>query len=97
MKAKNASEAKRLEDIPNIGKSIAEDFRRLGIHEPRQLLGKNPYTLYSQMNEISGVTQDPCLADCFIAAVRFMEGSEPTPWWHYTEERKQALCKKGKH
>ena len=29
--------------------------------------------------------------DCFIAAVRFMEGGAPTPWWHYTAERKQRF------
>ena len=37
------------------------------------------------------VGQDPCVADVFIAAVRFMEGSASVPWWHYTAERKQAF------
>ncbi|WP_373060805.1 helix-hairpin-helix domain-containing protein [Gemmatimonas sp.] len=28
------------------------------------------------------------MIDCFISAVRFMEGSAPHRWWHYTPERK---------
>jgi Pathogenicity locus len=91
VKAKTASEAKHLEDIPNVGKSIANDFRGLGIHEPKQLIGLDPYKLYEDIAIITGVRQDPCVCDVFIAAVKFMEGSDPTPWWHYTAERKKHL------
>lgn len=91
MKAKTAQQAQHLEHIPNIGPSIADDLRALGINEPKQLIGKDPYALYQRMTEITGLRQDPCLCDCFIAAVRFMEGSPPYPWWHYTAERKKRL------
>ena len=90
-KALSASEARRLQDIPNIGPSIAANLRALGIAEPGQLVGKDPYQLYARSNKLAGVRQDPCLADCFIAAVRFMEGAPALPWWHYTDERKQKL------
>ena len=90
-KARAAAEARRLLDIPNIGPSIADDLRALGIERPAQLVGKDPYALYARMTELTGVAHDPCLCDCFIAAVRFMEGAPPTPWWHYTAERKQHL------
>jgi hypothetical protein len=30
--------------------------------------------------------------DTFIAAVRFMEGAPPHPWWHYTAERKATMA-----
>ena len=89
MKAKTAGEARRLQDIPNIGPSIAGDLRAIGIHEPHQLLGQDPYDLYRRSNIVAGVRQDPCLIDCFISAVRFMEGAPARPWWFYTEERKQ--------
>ena len=89
MKAARAEGALRLEDIPNIGPSIADDLRALDIYEPAQLVGQDPYDLYRRSNELTGVRQDPCLADCFISAVRFMEGAPPHPWWHYTPERKQ--------
>lgn len=94
MKAKTADTALRLEQIPNIGPSIADDLRALGITEPRQLIGKDPYQLYQRMSEITGVVHDPCLCDCFISAVRFMQGAPPLPWWHYTAERKAQLLKR---
>lgn len=91
IKAKGAAEAARLTDIPNIGPSIAQDLREIGIEQPRQLIGRDPYELYRLSNERRGMRQDPCLLDCFIAAVRFMQVTPPTPWWHYTAERKRQL------
>lgn len=91
MKAKTSDQARRLEDIPNIGPSIAGDLRALGITEPHQLVGRDPYAMFDDSNRLVGVRQDPCLIDCFISAVRFMEGAPPHPWWHYTAERKQHL------
>jgi len=92
MKADSALTAMRLEDIPNIGPSIADDLRALDIFEPMQLVGKDPYALYRRLGEITGVVHDPCLCDTFIAAVRFMEGGPPRPWWYYTAERKARLA-----
>ena len=92
-KARHATTALRLEDIPNIGPSIADDLRALDIYEPAQLVGKDPYRLYQRMAEITGVVHDPCLCDTFIAAVRFMEGGPSRPWWYYTTERKAKLAK----
>lgn len=88
-KADCAAQALRLEDIPNVGTSIAKDLRDVGINAPAQLIGRDPYELYRLSNEHRGLRQDPCLADVFIAAVRFMQGEPATPWWHYTAERKQ--------
>jgi DNA transformation protein len=91
-KATHATAAMRLEDIPNIGPSVADDLRALDIFEPGQLRGKDPYELYRRMGELSGVVHDPCLCDTFIAAVRFMDGGPVRPWWYYTSERKQHLA-----
>ena len=95
MKAANAQSAMRLEEIPNIGPSVADDLRALDIYEPMQLVGKDPYVLYRRMTEVTGVVHDPCLCDTFIAAVRFMEGGPSRPWWYYTPERKTRLGKNG--
>ncbi|MCH6483198.1 helix-hairpin-helix domain-containing protein [Pseudoxanthomonas sp. LH2527] len=89
MKVRHADDARALEDIPNIGQSIAGDLRGIGIAHPQDLRGQDPYVLYRRVNETTGQRHDPCLCDCFIAAVRFMEGSGPVPWWHYTAERKR--------
>jgi hypothetical protein len=94
MKADSAEVAHRLEDIPNIGPSIADDLRALDIFEPAQLRGQDPYELYRLSNLRAGAVQDPCLCDTFIAAVRFMEGGPARPWWFYTPERKEKLTPK---
>jgi hypothetical protein len=80
-----------LQDIPNIGPSLASDLRQLGINEPRKLVGKDPYELYHRLCALTGERQDPCVADVFISAVRYMEGAPARPWWHYTAGRKRRL------
>lgn len=85
------NEVKRLTDLPNIGKACAADLRLLGIESPEQLLGQDPYEMYSRINRLTGQIQDPCMLDVFISVTRFMAGDDTKPWWYYTEERKQAL------
>jgi hypothetical protein len=88
MKARAATEARKLLQIPNIGPAMVADFQLLGITVPAQLAGKDPFRLYTQLCELTRVRHDPCVLDTFISAVRFMEGAPPQPWWHYTAERK---------
>ena len=82
----------RLEDIPNVGKAIAADLRGLGLHQPDDLKGKDPYDLYDRINLATGKRQDPCLLDTFISAVRYVEGGPRLPWWAFTGERKRTLA-----
>ncbi|HEV2064625.1 MAG TPA: helix-hairpin-helix domain-containing protein [Thermoanaerobaculia bacterium] len=83
------NKVKELEDLPNIGKSIAADLRSIGIQRPAQLRGKNPRAMYEKVCRVTGERQDPCLLDVFISAVRYMEGSPLLPWWKFTAERKR--------
>ena len=85
----------RLEDIPNVGVSIAGDLRRLGLSSPDDLPGRDPYAMYDELCRVTGVRHDPCLLDTFIAAVRYMEGGPKAPWWTFTAERKRALAERG--
>jgi hypothetical protein len=94
-KATDRAHAVALEDIPNVGTSVAADLRRIGIRAPQALAGRDPYALYAKLNRATGTRHDPCVLDTFIAAVRFMEGAPATPWWHYTAERKAALAARG--
>src|SRR5437762_12304064 len=86
----------KLEHVPNVGPSIAADFRFLGIATPGELRGQDPYALYDRLCMVTGVRQDPCVIDVFLAAVRFMDGKPAKPWWAYTAERKRELAKRGK-
>ena len=88
-KKKSAAAVGRLEEIPNIGPSLAGDLRRIGIREPADLRGREPYALYQALCETTGIRQDPCVMDAFTAAVYFMRGKRARPWWLYTAERKR--------
>ena len=93
MKAKRAVDAVRLEQIPNIGPAIARELEAIGIYQSAQLRGKNGLTLYSKLCRVRGRRIDPCVADTFMAAVDFMDGGKPKPWWKFTSERKKLLRK----
>ena len=82
----------RLEAIPNVGPATVADLRRLGITEPGQLRGRDPYRMYDELCAVTGRRHDPCVIDVFLAAVRFVEGAPARPWWHYTPERRATLA-----
>jgi hypothetical protein len=94
-KSAGASPAPRwhtsLEEIPNVGPSLAASLRRVGIKRPSDLDGKDPYLLYDLLCERTGTHQDPCVLDVFISAVRYMKGEPARPWWYYTPERKKSI------
>ena len=87
-KAASAAECKSLEQLPNIGPSLAADLRLIGIHEPRDLRGKDAFVLYQKLCVATGHRQDPCVLDTFMAATDFMSGAPAAPWWKYTAQRK---------
>ena len=80
-----------LEQLPNIGPSLAASLRAVGIRAPADLRGREAHALYLQLCVVTAVRQDPCVLDTFMAAVDFMEGAPPRPWWHYTAQRKALL------
>jgi hypothetical protein len=81
----------RFQDIPNVGVAIEKDFKLLGLKEPGQLIGRDPYKMYSDLCDITGKQHDPCVIDVFISAVNYLEGGEPKKWWEFTAERKRKL------
>lgn len=91
LKARTASECELLEQLPNIGPSIAADLRSLGIVHPRELADCDALSLYQALCRKTGKRQDPCVLDTFMAATDFMRGAEPKPWWSYTAERKRRF------
>jgi hypothetical protein len=85
------SDIKRFRDIPNVGAAIEKDFFALGIGKPIELMGKDPYQMYSDLCRITRKRHDPCVIDVFISAVSYMEGGPSKKWWEFTEERKKQL------
>lgn len=87
-KASHADECELLEQLPNIGPSIAADLRRIGVQHPRDLLTRDALELYQTLGRVAGRRQDPCVLDTFLAAADFMRGAAAQPWWFYTAGRK---------
>lgn len=81
----------KLTDLPNIGKSSAADLELLGIENPKDLVGQDPYKMYEKLCVITGVRHDPCVIDVFISVTSFINGEDAKPWWAYTAERKIKL------
>ncbi len=87
-KARTPAECRTLEQLPNIGPSLAADLRLIGIREPRELAFRDAFVLYQALCAKTGRRHDPCVLDTFMAATDFMRGAPAAPWWHYTPQRK---------
>lgn len=83
----------KLEDIPNIGKSIAADLRAIGIRSPRQLAGRDPLATYLALSGHMGRRHDPCVLYTLLAARHFLDTGEAVPWWTYTEQGRHILAR----
>ncbi|HEX5774255.1 MAG TPA: helix-hairpin-helix domain-containing protein [Geomobilimonas sp.] len=84
----------QLEDVPNIGKSIAADLRRIGIQNPGQLAECEPLATFRKLAEVMGHRHDPCVLYTLMAAKHFFESGEALPWWTFTEQGKKLLASK---
>lgn len=87
------SKLTRLEDLPNIGKSIAGDLRSIGIVYPDQLANREPLEVFQQLANAMGHRHDPCVLYTLISVQHYLQGAEAQPWWHYTMEGKKLLDK----
>ncbi len=86
-------QVEKLEDIPNIGKSIAADLRGIGIDHPQQLLEHDPLQLYLKLSSPMGKRHDPCVLYTLMAAQHFMQSGEALKWWLFTEDGKRLLAR----
>jgi DNA transformation protein len=82
--SKDIAHPSKLEDIPNIGKSIACDLRTMGIHYPQQLATNDPLKTYFALADVMGHRHDPCVLYTLMAAKHFLEYGESLPWWKFT-------------
>ena len=80
------------QQIKNIGPAIEEDFHRLELHGPQDLIGQDPLKLYQKICKVDQSFHDPCVLDCFISAVEYMNGKAPQNWWTYTANRRKKYA-----
>ncbi len=77
----------QLENLPNIGPSIAGDLRRLGINYPTMLVGRDP------LAAARGARHDPCVLYTLLTVENFLATEAPRPWWQFTA-RDQAMLQR---
>ena len=82
----------KLEDLPNIGKSIAADLRCLGIMHPQQLATINPLATYLALSGTMGKRHDPCVYYTLLAVEHFLKTGERLSWWTFTAQGKTQLA-----
>jgi hypothetical protein len=72
--------------IPGVGPSLSKDLNDLGILSVSDLVGKNPETLYKNLERRRGVHIDRCVLYVFRCAIYFAERKNPDPeklkWWN---------------
>lgn len=91
---KNRQNITSFDDVPNVGPATIRYLNIIGINVPFELIGQDPIAMYFELCSVTNRLFDPCLADVFISAVRFMEGAPARNWWYYTKERKEILPRK---
>jgi DNA transformation protein len=81
----------RLEDLPNVGKSIAGDLRSIGITCPQDMSGVEPLEIYNRLALAMGRRHDPCVLYTLLAVTDYLQGAPAQPWWKYTTAGKKLL------
>lgn len=84
------TEEDELEQIPGVGKSIAEDLRHLGITSVDQIRGKDPEQLYQRLCDFKASPVDQCMLYVLRCAVYYASNSDPDPellkWWNWKDQ-----------
>lgn len=87
-----AKELRALSDfqsIPSIGPKFAEDLVQLGYYSLEDLRDKEGALLFEELEQLCGVTIDPCVEDQFRLVIHYAnDPSSSKQWWDFTEERK---------
>lgn len=77
-----------LQIIPGVGPAVADDLRQLGIHEVRDLKGKNPEKLFEKLCSMQGPV-DRCMLYTFRCAVYYASHekhqAEKLKWWNWKD------------
>ncbi len=78
---------KELSRIPGVGPALATDLYLVGITHVADLKGRDPSELYKRLEDLVGVSLDPCVLYVFRCAVYFSETAQPDPeklkWWNW--------------
>ena len=93
MKTTTARTPEKLEDLPNIGKRIAADLRKIGITRPAELHRQPSLDVFHRLGPVMGHRHDPCVLYTLLAVEHFQTRGEVLPWWNFTTAGKKLLEK----
>ncbi len=88
---------RKLEDLPNIGTSIAADLRAIGITQAQQIAQGDALKIYFSLVAQMGKRHDPCVLYTLLAVQHFLRTDEKVAWWKFTEQGKALLEKSARH
>ena len=80
-----------LTDLPNIGKAIASDLKKIGISSSSDLEKRNPLSVFDELRTVMGHRHDPCVYYTLLSVQHFLQTGESLPWWKFTEQGKIDL------
>jgi len=84
-----AQSIKKLEDLPGIGRKIAQDLRAIGIKSPDDLKGRNPQRLYEKLCSSKTSPPDRCLLYVLRCATYYLSHNKHNPslqkWWNWKD------------
>ncbi len=86
----------RLEELPNVGRSIAKDLRAIGITTQAQLRKRTPLSVFNELKTTMGHRHDPCVFYTLLSVQHFFKTAESLPWWRFTAQGKAELGKPSK-
>jgi hypothetical protein len=77
----------KLQAIPGVGPSIAQDLQDLGYNEVADLSGEDPESMYQRLIELRETHIDRCVLYVFRCAVYCAENetydADLLKWWHW--------------
>ncbi len=83
------SDSKDLEQIPGVGKNIAQDMTNIGIHSVGQLKDQNPEKLYQKLCDFKANPVDRCMLYVLRCAVYYASNTEHDrqllKWWNWKD------------
>lgn len=96
MRSASQDQPAKLEELPNIGKSISSDLRAIGIFFPQQIAERDPHATYIELGGVMGHCHDPCVLCALLSEQHFLESGEALLWWTFNGEGKAACLDFGR-
>ncbi len=83
--------AKQLEQIPGVGKNIAQDIRNIGINSVDDLKEQKAEQLYQKLCDFKASPVDRCMLYVFRSAIYYAENTRHDPellkWWNWKDRQ----------